>query len=178
LEIEISLKIEYERKGSIILKLKDDAILFIAIEYIEHQGQKNLKKARILLRKIMKISNGFWGTIGVQFGLLDNIDVRYLYDSLFMRGFEYGVWNDKIIYSSEELWRMQTKIVFGHEFHGYNTREIIHCFFRSNWYWKIKHSEYYKKMVKGNFVYKFPLIAWFVFCVHSLIKNHRRPLMD
>jgi hypothetical protein len=178
LEIEISLKMEYKRKGSIILKLKDDAILFIAIEYTEYQRQKNHKETKILLRKIMKISNGFWGTIGVQFDLLDNIDVNCLYDSLFMRGFEYGVWNDKIIYSSEELHRRETKIVFGYHFHGYTNREIIHCFLRSNWYWKIKHSEYHKKMVKGNFVYKFPLIAWFVFCIHSLIKNHRPPLQD
>jgi hypothetical protein len=177
-EIEILLKIEYERKGSIILKLKDDTILFMAIEYTEYQTHKNLKETKMLLRKIMKISNGFWGTIGVEFDLLDKIDVACLYDSLFMRGFEYSVWNDKIIYSSEELYRRETKIVFGSNFHGYTNREIIHWFLWSNWYWKIKHSEYYLNVKKENFVYKYPLISWFAFCIHSLIKKHRLPLQD
>jgi hypothetical protein len=178
LKIEISLKIGDKRKGSLILKLKDDTIFLIAIEYTEDKMHKNLRKIKILLKKIMKIANGFWGTIGVEFDLLDKIDVKCLYDSLFLRGFEYGVWNNKIIYSWKQLVSMETKIVFGNEFHGgWTNREIIHWFLRDMWYFRIKHLEYFT-LLKKKLVLKFPLILWFAFCIHSLIKNHRLPLQD
>jgi DNA polymerase-3 subunit alpha len=68
--------------------------------------------------------------------------------------------------------------IFGWHFHGYNNREIIHTFLWSQWYWKICHSEYYLNMKKGSLVSKFPLIAWHIFCIHSLFKNGRLPLQD
>jgi hypothetical protein len=69
-------------------------------------------------------------------------------------------------------------VVFGHVFHGYNNREIIHTFLWSNWYHKIQHSEYYLNMKKGSLVYKYPFIAWHIFCIHSLFTNGRLPLLD
>jgi hypothetical protein len=96
LTIEITLEIEYKRGGIVVLKFKDDWILLITIEYTEYQTGKNLEETKILLKEIMKLTNGFWGTIGVEFDLLDKIEAVCLYDSLFIGEFEYSKWNNKI----------------------------------------------------------------------------------
>jgi hypothetical protein len=69
--------------------------------------------------------------------------------------------------------------VFGVIFHGCGTiREIVYWFLHKQWYWQIRHSEYHKKMIKGNFVYNYPMISWFFFCIYSVYKNHRLPQVD
>jgi hypothetical protein len=74
---------------------------------------------------------------------------------------------------------LKTVKVFGVVFHGCGSlREIINWFIYSQWYWTIRHSEYYKKMIKGNFVYKNPMISWIFLCIYSLYKNHRLPQVD
>jgi len=96
LAIEIIIEMGHKRKSCICIEMKNDNIYIFKIHYNECDGNANKEELKFLLDEIMILINGISGTVGVEFDLLDQIDVNKIYDCINMGNCQYIKWNNNV----------------------------------------------------------------------------------